>query len=500
MINAEERNRLLEQIAELEKNSVNYFDVEKEFFLIDSDNLWQVRPKLYGYSIQRTGIYEDDNLTAEAIAGLDGRGCYVYVDVENGQITIKQDVNGCYGIYLFRHGDYFALSNSFFRLLDHVKFKYPLTVNRDYCHYLMITLVAGHSYSETAVNEISLIDRNEILYIDLKDSRLEIVRTKYKENSVLLDSQEGVDTLDRWLVFWSNVFRGVVQNTSYISIDLSGGFDSRISFVPALYSGVNLNEIRINSSESKLHTYEEDYVIASQIAHHYGFKLNRPLPNNQFLNNSLSDIFNINWYYQQTFRSIPTFPLLKQINKVYAFCGNGGETIRSYWQMTSQEFINNQNKLSGHYSRTLSREVSSGVEVIIKSAFRAIQKKYEIKDQNSSYLPQYLYKETRCRHHFGKFAAIEHYINNIRCSPAMDPELFTLKLDTPKCKDFDLLIALLFIRYAPDLLTFPFNGNHSIAPETIEYAKKINEHFPHRMTTENIAKVDGGGGVSSLTA
>ncbi|MBR6712324.1 MAG: hypothetical protein IKI76_04925 [Selenomonadaceae bacterium] len=51
------------QVAELEKNSVNYFDVEKEFFLIDSDNLLQVRPKLYGYSIQRTGIYEDDDLT-----------------------------------------------------------------------------------------------------------------------------------------------------------------------------------------------------------------------------------------------------------------------------------------------------------------------------------------------------------------------------------------------------------------------------------------------------
>ncbi|MBQ4495508.1 MAG: hypothetical protein II968_07045 [Selenomonadaceae bacterium] len=77
MMNADERKKLLEQVAELEKGSVNYFDVEKEFFLIDSDKLSQVRPKFYGYSIQRTGIYEDDNLTPEAIASLDGRGCYV---------------------------------------------------------------------------------------------------------------------------------------------------------------------------------------------------------------------------------------------------------------------------------------------------------------------------------------------------------------------------------------------------------------------------------------
>ena len=56
MINADEHKKLLAQITELEKNSVNYFNVEKEFFLIDSDKLSQVRPKLYGYSIQRSGI------------------------------------------------------------------------------------------------------------------------------------------------------------------------------------------------------------------------------------------------------------------------------------------------------------------------------------------------------------------------------------------------------------------------------------------------------------
>ena len=98
MINNDERKNLLEQINEIEKESINYFDVEKEFFLIDSDNLKQVRPKFYGYSIQNTGIYEEDNLTAEAIDALDGRGCYVYVEVKDDKITIKQDLNGSWGI------------------------------------------------------------------------------------------------------------------------------------------------------------------------------------------------------------------------------------------------------------------------------------------------------------------------------------------------------------------------------------------------------------------
>ena len=132
MKNAEEHKKILEQVTELERNSIDYFDVEKEFFLIDSDNLSQVRSKLYGYSIQRTGIYKDDNLTPEAIAGLDGRGAYVYVEVKDSEITIKQDINGCCGIYLFRHGDYFAVSNSFFRLLDHTQSRLLLYVFNAY--------------------------------------------------------------------------------------------------------------------------------------------------------------------------------------------------------------------------------------------------------------------------------------------------------------------------------------------------------------------------------
>ena len=39
MTNLGEHEKILTQIAELEKTGVNYFDVEKEFFLIDSDNL-----------------------------------------------------------------------------------------------------------------------------------------------------------------------------------------------------------------------------------------------------------------------------------------------------------------------------------------------------------------------------------------------------------------------------------------------------------------------------
>ncbi|MBD3879894.1 MAG: hypothetical protein SR1Q5_09515 [Quinella sp. 1Q5] len=490
MINADEHKKLLAQIKELEQDSVNYFDVEKEFFLIDSDNLATVQTKFYGYSIQQSGIYEDDNLTAEAIANLDGRGCYVYVEVKDEQITIKQDLNGSWGLYLFRHDTYFALSNSFFRLLDHVKFKYSLTVNRDYCHHLLLNDLCSHAYSETAVNEVRLIERNAIIRINIKDKNLKTELIDYRENTIPLDSQEAMTIFDHWIEFWSGVLRSVIQNTRFFTADLSGGFDSRISWVPLLCTETNLNGIKISSIKGTHHTYKDDYEIASNIAAHYGLKLNQSLPKNQSFNLTFSDIWNIDYYSRQTFHKSHNLLISMSqtsVEKTYALNGYGGETIRRYWQGSPKKQIQNQNARTRNYSPALSYELFNSMKTIFESGFGSIRNKYKIKDEDSEDIPQYLYQETRCRHHFGKVTLINYLKGNVQLSPIMDPELRTLLLTTPECSDPNLLMALIFIRYRPELLNFPFDSGHSIAPETIEYAHKINKHFLRHMTTTQVA-------------
>ena len=482
MINANEHKKLLAQITELEKKSVNYFDVEKEFFLIDSNNLSQVRPQLYGYSIQRSGIYEDDNLTLEAIAGLDGRGFYIYVDVQDGKITIKQDLNGAWGIYLFRHGDYFALSNSFFRLLDHVKFRYRLTVNRDYFNQLFVNDLCSHAYLETAVNEIKLIDRNAIMNIDILSKELQIELINYKENSVPLDSEEGIAILDHWVEFWSSVFRGVAQHTNFISADLSGGFDTRINFVPLLHSGVDLNKMLIYlTREDSNPILGEDHYVASKIAEHYGFKLNQSLPAHQSLNYSLKDIWNADLYSQQTFRNVPTvFVSRKSVDKIYHLPGNAGGLFRKNCHMQPQKFIANKCESAKQYSRSLAQELTNSIQTVIKSGFSSVCDKYQIKDPNSIDIPQYFYRETIIRNHCGKANLAAYLRNVVEIVPAYDPEMQTLQLKTSKCPDYNLLMVLLFTRYAPDLLKIPFDIFHGeVDLETlIPEAQKINERFP----------------------
>lgn len=491
MRNAEEHAKLLAQIAELEKNSVNYFDVEKEFFLIDSNNLAEVKTRLYGYSIQATGIYEQDNLTEEAVAGLDGRGCYVYVENRDGQITIKQDLNGCWGIYLFRHGNYFALSNSFFRLLDHIKFKYPLTVNRDYVYYQVTNDLCSIACSETAVNEVQLLDRSAIIHIEKTRKTLDMEFIAYNEYSISLDSAEGIGNLDNWVKFWGTVFRNVAQHTKFFQADLSGGFDTRISLALLLNSGIDLNELRVFSIKDDLHTHKEDYDIATQIANHYGFKLNRSLPERRFLNTSLSDVFNRNLYVNQTFSNLSRFTIRKVLDKTYVLGGASGETLRYRWQMPPIEFIKTFKGRGKSYSYSLSSKILNAIENILESAIRDVCAKHKITDTNSIAIPQLIYQDTWSRHHFGKDPVCGYFMNIVRLAPALDPKVRALRLDTDECPDYNLLMALLFTRYAPDLLTFPLDLNRSIASETIAYAQKINERFP--ICRKKVDNLSGGG-------
>lgn len=260
-----------------DSKSRDFFDTEKEFFLIDSEHLDEVESHFYGFSVQASGIYEQENLTQTAVDNLDGCGAYLYVEREGGQIKIRQDFNGSWGIYLFRHGDYFALSSSFHRLLEYLKCRFPLTLDRDYANQFLLGSLTSHAYSETAVKEIKLVRKDAVLFIDEKTAKLRFEVPRCVEESIALDSAEGIAVLDHWFDKWTTLFRNLEARTNNISTCLSGGFDSRITFLLMLCAGVDLSDIQVFSIHNTLHTHAEDYEIASEIADYYGFKLNNKI-------------------------------------------------------------------------------------------------------------------------------------------------------------------------------------------------------------------------------
>ena len=97
---------------------------------------------------------------------------------------------------------------------------------------------------------------------------------------------------------------------------------------------------------------------------------------------------------------------------------------------------------------------------------------------NSKEICRTIYAETRNRYHFGKLAVEEYFSNKFLLMPFFDPELNKLKLCTNECEDHNLLFALIYLRYCPELLNFKFEGNRKIDEKTLDYAQKINEISP----------------------
>lgn len=459
-------------------NGHNFFDVEREFFIIDSEKLNDVKTHLYGYMVQDTGIYEEKNITDYAVRRQEGCGCYVYVEVKDGKITISQDFNGSWGVYIFRSGESFILSNSFFRLLEYVKDKYPLTLDRDYANHIFTFTLASLAYDETPVKEIRLVDKDAVITIDVAKKSLDMSYIDYEPDSYLLSTKEGIDMLDKWFRRWTTIFRKIHEKSGQITVALSGGFDSRITFLLLLESGIDMNDVRVHSINDGLHTHSEDYEIASSIADYYGFELNKDFDTGESLNYSLEDTLNIYFYIAGCFHKEFYIKLQKKSERQYVIPGAGGESVRAHWDISATDFLNQSLRWTNRYDTGVSGEMRDSVERIIKSAYDAIGKKYNIEDPESIDYPLNMHREVRCRSHFGKSSVEDYFANNILLSPLIDPTLRKLRLSDEECNDNNLLMTLMYVRYCPKLLEFKFEGGRSIDVGTIEHAKELNNRFP----------------------
>lgn len=257
-------------------------------------------------------------------------------------------------------GGYFALSNSFYMLVEHLKEDYTLTLNKDYCNHILCNSLTSLSYQETPVREIKLIDKDSNIIIS--NNTINYQLRDYKENSIKLDSEEGFNVLDKWFYKWTALFRNIKLHTNNISVDLSGGFDSRVIFMLMAESGINLNDIRVNTVNDDLHTHREDYEIASELAKYYNIKLNKKLDDNRLLYYSLEDVVNMAYHNKMGFHKEIYFRNAKKEDKVYRVGGGGGEGVRSYWDYNESEFINMNINYANRYPKLVQREMKSSIE------------------------------------------------------------------------------------------------------------------------------------------
>ena len=296
-------------------------------------------------------------------------------------------------------------------LVDYIKTKYTITLNKDYANYLLIGDLCSEIYEDTMINEIKCLGCNAYVVIDKVINSLEINYIDYKENTVEIGSDEFFDILDNWYYRWINIIRNLKMKTDNILTDLSGGMDSRCVLSLFLGSGIDLNTIRVNSANNTLSCHVEDFEIASQISNDYGFALN----NNLHIEKSpfsLEDIINISFYVKLCFHKEMYFKHSRNCETLYRFCGSGGEVIRDYrdyWNFSNAfEFINNRQRRASLYPKEIRFDIVSSVEKIISKSFSAIREKFYFKQFDDSDLLTNLYRETRCRNHYGK-AVVEDF-------------------------------------------------------------------------------------------
>ena len=479
------------------------FNIKQNFFLIDSNTLNSVQTSFYGFTIlEEKPVKNLESISSVVTMNNPGTnketsalpkptylGAYVYIERTPEQIIITQDFVGSYGIYLYKDNDYFALSNSFLLLVEHVKTAHKISFNHDYANFFLITELCSVAYSETMINEIEVLDRSAIVKIDITQKKLNIDYIDYEENTVELNSKEGLMLLDDWYNKWISIIRSLVSQNSNIQIDLSGGIDSRLTFILMLGAGVDLNKIYINSIKDELHTHKEDFEIASQISNYYHFPLNNTDNLTQHsINYALQDILNISFYTKLSFHKQMNLKTNFIIPERHYFGGSGGECIRSYWNMSKDEYIEQCIRRCKPFSTVNSKRFENSIRTILGSAFTKIENKFKsygrpLKEED---MTLNLYRETRCRNHFGK-DVVENFLGGlVKYSPLLDPQLHKLKLHDRKCRDNNLLIAVIFDRYCRDILNFKFNGNRKIDGATLDYAQKINHHFPFAQNNEHV--------------
>ena len=450
------------------------FKPEDHFFFIDSENLDSVETHLYGYCLVPANEETDptnDSFTPK------GDGSYIYLRRNGQNIEIWQDYIGAYGIYLYQDGDYFALSSSILMLIEKVSKKHPIHLNRTYANHLFVSWYSALSHKETIVQEIQLLDRAFCVHIDIKSKEFSFKPIDYKENTLPINTEQALAALDLWHDKWTSAFRNIAKKTSNITINLSGGFDSRMVFMLALNSGMDLNRIQIKSLHDDLYTHKEDYEIASSMAKRYGFKLNKPseVSKTKF---GASDTVNLSFYTKLTAHNQMYYRDAKYDEKYYVFPGSGGECLRSYWGNSRTDVERKVLNTTQALPLCIQREVETDVKKMLHDVFDDVAKKYDIKQKDTPGCCDLVYREGCCRYHFGK-DMVEAYIGNqVKFTPLLDQEITQIDRHNGGCGDGNLLVALMFVRFREDLLEFPFEGGRSINTSTIEYAKKLNERFP----------------------
>ena len=453
--------------------------VDSNYFLITKDNYLDINVShLFGYCMIGNAFYRDCDLDSYLTLNPDDYGYYIAVLKEQDSIRIIQDVSSYFLVYVYTNQEYWAISNSFWKLCECIECRYPLTVDINYCEQFFSSGLCPLSLERTLSNEIKVIPPQTELIIK-EGTLIKKRNTNLITHKVPADSMEGLQQIDEWIGKWASFVKTIYDAGYQIKMDITGGFDSRISLAIALKSGIDLNadNVYVYSRKSDVKDIYTDCSIANQIAEHFGFVLKNKyaVPNGLRINAE-----NAYYIYKHTLFNChrePYFPRFYYEKPMFYLNGLSGETIRGF--MSRCGFLKSFQNPTG----------ISTIRHIPTVAQRELMRDYEkLPDFNENHIvnskeqDRYFYGATRNRYHFGMVAFQNYLLNIIQIPNLSDTKIINIGLS--ENVDPMTLYAIILHRTCPELLNFPFEGNRTVPEKDLKKAVEISSQYPPNISID----------------
>ncbi|MCM1054530.1 MAG: hypothetical protein NC394_03310 [Bacteroides sp.] len=445
---------------------------DQNYFVLASDNYEEFSSRIYGYVIDGNTMYHNYNFPDSSIPNFtkENVGFFTLIKKEQGKIKISMDAMGYGLVYYYNDGEFFAASNSFYKLMTYLKTRVKLTFDSEYGYLFSgVPHYGTIVHSRSLIKEIKLLALNEEIIIDTSCNRMSIERFPF-DPIVKMNTAEGLAAIDKWAYKWIKFVRLLAKHGEQINVQLSGGFDSRFVMALILASGIDMDKINIESSVGA----KEDLEIASEIAEHYNFKLNEIMMKNyKHHNMDPQTILDANIFSRlgnhKEFLPYNHYNCYEK--PVFMFGGYG--CMRCWFQDSTDGFIR------FCYRDCIDTEVSkAAIRKVCEETFDYVEKRFNYSITRESNLLNYAYNYGKGRYNYGTSIQVMQTANQFMCSPIADPMLICVDPIYEGNDDYDILCCYVMYRFAPDLLSFPFDKNRSFKSETIEKAKKISDSMP----------------------